>query len=137
MVQLCSIEQAVDDVLARLPAHIHMGMPLGLGKPNLFVNALYRRIAKLPERALTIYTALSLGRPPLGDGLQKRFLEPFIERVFGDYPELDFLAALRKDSLPSITHSNNSPHWRRWPSSSCNGCCNAWPSWRLTWLRQE
>jgi hypothetical protein len=34
MVQLCSIEQAVDDVLARLPAHIHMGLPLGLGKPN-------------------------------------------------------------------------------------------------------
>lgn len=104
MVQLCSIEQAVDDVLARLPAHIHMGMPLGLGKPNLFVNALYRRIAKLPERALTIYTALSLGRPPLGDGLQKRFLEPFIERVFGDYPELDFLADLRKDSLPKNIH---------------------------------
>lgn len=104
MVQLCSIEQAVDDVLARLPAHIHMGMPLGLGKPNLFVNALYRRIAKLPDRALTIYTALALGRPTLGDGLQKRFLEPFIERVFGDYPELDFLAALRKDSLPSNIH---------------------------------
>ena len=83
MVQLCSIEQAVDDVLARLPAHIHMGMPLGLGKPNLFVNALYRRIAKLPERALTIYTALSLGRPPLGDGLQKRFLYQLhrVERV--------------------------------------------------------
>lgn len=101
MVQLCSIEQAVDDVLARLPAHIHMGMPLGLGKPNLFVNALYRRIAKLPERALTIYTALALGRPTMGDGLQKRFLEPFIERVFGDYPELDFLADLHKDSLPN------------------------------------
>ena len=100
MVQLCSIEQAVDDVLERLPAHIHMGMPLGLGKPNLFVNALYRRIAKLPERALTIYTALSLGRPTMGDGLQKRFLEPFIERVFGDYPELDFLADLHKGSLP-------------------------------------
>ncbi|MCF5571080.1 acetyl-CoA hydrolase, partial [Pseudomonas sp. PA-3-11C] len=100
MVQLCSIEQAVDDVLERLPAHIHMGMPLGLGKPNLFVNALYRRIAKLPERALTLYTALSLGRPTQGDGLQKRFLEPFIERVFGDYPELDFLADLHRGSLP-------------------------------------
>lgn len=104
MVQLCSIEQAVDDVLERLPAHIHMGMPLGLGKPNLFANALYRRIAKLPERSLTIYTALSLGRPTLGDGLQKRFLEPFIERVFGDYPELDFLAALHKDNLPKNIH---------------------------------
>ncbi|MFO2461869.1 acetyl-CoA hydrolase [Pseudomonas sp. 15FMM2] len=104
MVQLCSIEQAVDDVLERLPAHIHLGMPLGLGKPNLFANALYRRIAKLPDRALTIYTALSLGRPPLGEGLQKRFLEPFIERVFGDYPELDFLADLHKDSLPANIH---------------------------------
>ncbi|MBV4498529.1 acetyl-CoA hydrolase [Pseudomonas sp. SWRI12] len=101
MVQLCSIEQAVDDVLERLPAHIHLGMPLGLGKPNLFANALFRRIAQLPERQLTIYTALSLGRPNLGDGLQKRFLEPFIERVFGDYPELDFLADLQRDSLPA------------------------------------
>lgn len=104
MVQLCSIEQAVDDVLARLPAHIHMGLPLGLGKPNHFVNALYQRIAQLPVRQLTIYTALCLGRPPLGDGLQKRFLEPFIERVFGDYPELDFLADLHRDSLPANIH---------------------------------
>lgn len=104
MVQLCSIEQAVDDVLARLPAHIHMGLPLGLGKPNPFVNALYQRIAQLPERQLTVYTALCLGRPPLGDGLQKRFLEPFVERVFGDYPELDFLADLHRESLPNNIH---------------------------------
>lgn len=101
MLQSCSIEHAVDEVLARLPQHIHLGMPLGLGKPNRFVNALYRRIAQLPERQLTIYTALSLGRPALGDGLQKRFLEPFVERVFGDYPELDFLADLRRDRLPA------------------------------------
>ncbi|EJM20944.1 acetyl-CoA hydrolase [Pseudomonas sp. GM18] len=104
MVQLCSIEQAVDDVLARLPAHIHMGLPLGLGKPNHFVNALYQRVAQLPERQLTVYTALCLGRPPLGDGLQKRFLEPFVERVFGDYLELDFLADLHRDSLPNNIH---------------------------------
>ncbi|HEK1686604.1 TPA: acetyl-CoA hydrolase/transferase family protein [Pseudomonas putida] len=96
----CSIDQAVDQVLARLPAHIHMGLPLGLGKPNAFVNALYARIRDLPERRLTIYTALSLGRPPLGDGLQRRFLAPFVERVFADYEELDYLADLRNDSLP-------------------------------------
>jgi len=29
-----SIEQAVDDVLARLPRNVHLGLPLGLGKPN-------------------------------------------------------------------------------------------------------
>lgn len=97
----CSIDQAVDQVLARLPAHIHMGLPLGLGKPNAFVNALYARIRSLPERRLTIYTALSLGRPPLGDGLQRRFLEPFVERVFADYEELDYLADLRNDTLPA------------------------------------
>ncbi|MGY4660922.1 acyl-CoA hydrolase [Pseudomonas chlororaphis] len=104
MVQSCSIERAVDEVLARLPAHIHMGMPLGLGKPNRFANALYRRIAQLPERQLTLYTALSLGRPPLGDGLQRRFLEPFIEQVFGDYPELDFLADLHRNQVPANIH---------------------------------
>ena len=100
MVQSCSIERAVDDVLARLPTHIHLGLPLGLGKANRFVNALYQRIKQLPERQLTIYTALSLGRPPLGDGLQRLFLEPFVERVFGDYIELDYLAELHRNSLP-------------------------------------
>lgn len=101
MTQRVSIDQAVEQVLARLPAHIHMGLPLGLGKPNAFVNALYARVRELPERQLTIYTALSLGRPPLGDGLQRRFLEPFIERVFADYEELDYLADLRNDTLPA------------------------------------
>ena len=101
MVQSCSIERAVDDVLARLPVHIHLGLPLGLGKANRFVNVLYQRIKLLPERQLTIYTALSLGRPPLGDGLQRRFLEPFIERVFSDYIELDYLADLHRNSLPA------------------------------------
>lgn len=96
----CSIEQAVEHALASLPAHIHMGLPLGLGKPNAFVNALYARVSELPERRLTIYTALSLGRPPLGDGLQRRFLEPFVERVFADYEELAYLADLLGDKLP-------------------------------------
>ena len=100
MVQSYSIERAVDDVLARLPTHIHLGLPLGLGKANRVVHALYQRIKLLPERRLTIYTALSLGRPPLGDGLQRLFLEPFVERVFGDYIELDYLADLHRNSLP-------------------------------------
>ncbi|MDR2307236.1 MAG: acetyl-CoA hydrolase [Paucimonas sp.] len=97
----CSIDQAVDQALALLPMHIHLGLPLGLGKPNAFVNALYVRVRDLPERRLTIYTALSLGRPPLGDGLQRRFLAPFVERVFADYEELAYLDDLRHDRLPS------------------------------------
>ena len=53
MVQPCSIERAVDDVLARLPIHIHLGLPLGLGKANRFVNALYQRIRQLPSANFT------------------------------------------------------------------------------------
>ncbi|OCR23574.1 acetyl-CoA hydrolase [Pseudomonas syringae] len=100
MPQSCSIDQAVAQVIAQLPAHIHMGIPLGLGKPNRFVNALYERIKQLPDRQLTIYTALSLGRPAVGEGLKERFLQPFLERVFDDYPELDYLVDLHRDSLP-------------------------------------
>lgn len=101
MPQSCSIDQAVAHVIAQLPTHIHLGIPLGLGKPNRFVNALYERIKQMPERQLTIYTALSLGRPPTGDGLQGRFLQPFLERIFDDYPELEFLNDLHNDSLPA------------------------------------
>ena len=104
MVQSCSIERTVDELLARLPAHIRLGTPLGLGKPNRLINALYQRIKGLPDRQLTIYTALSLGRPPLGDGLQQRFLEPFVERVFGDYIELDYLSDLRHNRMPDNIH---------------------------------
>ncbi|HZX52157.1 MAG TPA: acetyl-CoA hydrolase/transferase C-terminal domain-containing protein [Pseudomonas sp.] len=97
----CSIEQAVDRVLVELDGPIRLGLPLGLGKPNQWVNALYARLKQLPERQLVIYTALCLGRPPLGSGLSRRFLEPFVQRVYGDYPELDFLADLRRDCLPA------------------------------------
>jgi acyl-CoA hydrolase len=101
MTEVLSLERAVDVVLERLPAHVRLGLPLGLGKPNRFVNALYARIKTLPERQLTVYTALCLTRPSLGDGLQRRFLEPFVERVYGDYLELDFVADLAADALPA------------------------------------
>ena len=54
------IEAAVDAVLDRISGPIVLGLPLGIGKPNPFVNALYRRIKANPARRLTIITALSL-----------------------------------------------------------------------------
>jgi hypothetical protein len=53
---------AVDHVLDtdNLPGDIVLGIPLGIGKPNPFVNALYRRIKANPARRLRIITALSL-----------------------------------------------------------------------------
>jgi hypothetical protein len=68
-------------------------MPLGIGKPNPFVNALYQPHPD-PARRLTIVTALSLEA-----GRQERpgahFLAPLVERVFADYPDLDYVKDLR------------------------------------------
>lgn len=96
-----SVGEAVDEIIRRTGGVIKLGMPLGLGKPNRLVNELYRRAERDPDIQLTIYTALSLGRPRAGTDLEKRFLEPFVQRVFGDYEELDYLAAVGRDQLPA------------------------------------
>lgn len=91
---------AADEVIKRTSGEIRLGLPLGLGKPNRFVNALYQRASEDPSVQLEIYTALSLGRPAAGSGLEKRFLEPFSDRVFGDYEEPAYLAPMRRGQLP-------------------------------------
>ncbi|MPT20562.1 MAG: acetyl-CoA hydrolase/transferase family protein [Pseudomonas sp.] len=101
MPHTCTLEQAVDRVLSEIAGPIHLGLPLGLGKPNRWVNALYARVREMPERQLTIYTALCLARPRAAQDLQRRFLEPFVDRVYGNYPELDFLADLHGGKLPA------------------------------------
>ena len=98
--RISSAEQAVDRVLERVGGDIRLGLPLGLGKPNRFVNALYRRACEDPHIRLTIYTALSLGRPQAGSDMERRFLAPFVERVFGDYEELAYLRDLRAGKVP-------------------------------------
>ncbi len=95
-----SLEAAVDAVLDRIPGPIVMGIPLGIGKPNPFVNALYRRIKANPQRRLTIVTALSLVKPQGKSELERHFLEPLVERVFADYPDLDYVIDQRGAGLP-------------------------------------
>jgi acyl-CoA hydrolase len=95
-----TVASLIDAVLAHTGPKIVLGIPLGIGKPNPFVNALYRRVQANPELDLTIITALSLQKPHGSSELEKRFLEPFVDRVFGDYPDLDYLIAHRAGNLP-------------------------------------
>ncbi len=95
------IEAAVDAVLDRISGPVVLGLPLGIGKPNLFVNALYRRIKANPARKLTIVTALSLEKPVGKSDLERHFLEPLVARVFGDYPDLEYVKDLRGAGLPA------------------------------------
>ncbi|HBC18796.1 MAG TPA: acetyl-CoA hydrolase [Alcanivorax sp.] len=93
-------EQAVDYVIEQTGGEIRLAMPLGLGKPNRFVNALYARVEKDSSLSLDIYTALSLGKPGAGSDLEKRFLNPFADRLFGDYEELAYLKPQKRSALP-------------------------------------
>ena len=49
---------------------------------------------------LTIITALSLRAPRGRSDLERRFIEPFSRRVFGDYPELEYLRLIERQQLP-------------------------------------
>ncbi len=95
-----SIDAAVDYVLDTTPGDVVLGIPLGVGKPNPFVNALYRRIKASPERKLRIITALSLEKPVGKSELERNFLTPLVERVFADYPDLQYVKDLRGAGLP-------------------------------------
>ena len=97
---ISAIDAAVDHVLDRIPGDIVLGIPLGIGKPNPFVNALYRRIKGNPARRLRIVTALSLERPVGNSDLERHFLAPLVERVFADYPDLEYVKDLRGGKLP-------------------------------------
>lgn len=100
--QLESLDAAVEAVLTRIDGPLHVGAPLGLGKPHRLLNALYARIEREPARPLHLYTALSLDPPAGGKGLEARFLRPFVERHFGnDFPRLSYVQAMRRDALPA------------------------------------
>ncbi|HEY1142357.1 MAG TPA: acetyl-CoA hydrolase/transferase C-terminal domain-containing protein [Lysobacter sp.] len=100
--QFESLDEAIEAVLARVDGALHVGAPLGLGKPHRLLNALYARIERDPARPLHLYTALSLDPPSGGKGLEARFLRPFVERHFGnDFPRLAYVQALRRDALPA------------------------------------
>lgn len=92
---------AIADAIVRaVGPRIVLGLPLGLGKANHIVNALYERAAADPSIDLTIFTALSLEKPHYGNELERRFLQPVIERLFGGYPDLQYIKALRRGMLP-------------------------------------
>ncbi len=95
------VEQAVDLLCERLGSQIVLGLPLGLGKPVEFVNAVFARAQADPSLTLKILTALSLEKPTAGGGVEGAFLKPFADRVFAGVPDLDYMKALRAGRLPS------------------------------------
>jgi acyl-CoA hydrolase len=93
-------EAIADDIIREVGAKLVVGLPLGLGKANHIVNALFRRAVHDRSIHLTIFTALTLEKPTPSADLERRFIGPVIERLFGGYPDLDYAKALHAKTLP-------------------------------------
>ena len=97
-----ALDDAIDRMLIHGGRHLVVGAPLGLGKPNRVLNALYARIAGDPTRRLTLLSALSLARPRAKPGLERRFLSPFMARHFGTgYDDPAWFLTQQRDALPA------------------------------------
>ncbi len=115
MERLENPEAVVDRILARHGHDLRVALPLGLGKPVELINALTRRAVADPSISLQIFTALTLERPQPGSDMEKRFLEPALDRLFGRYPPFDYARMQHENSLPdniSVTEFFfQAPNW--------------------------
>ena len=97
-------DRVADAIINRVGKNLVLALPLGLGKANHVANALFARASNDSSIRLHIFTALTLEAPRGAPGLERRFVQPFAERVFAGYPELAYGAAQRAGTLaPNIT----------------------------------
>lgn len=96
-----NLDVVVEKIIQEVGPHLIVGAPLAAGKPNHLLNALYDRVKKDKNLKLTILTALSLQKPRGNSFFEKRFFEPLNERIFGNYPELDYVHDRQKNKLPA------------------------------------
>ncbi|OQY08166.1 MAG: hypothetical protein B6I22_01485 [Desulfobacteraceae bacterium 4572_123] len=87
-------------VIDTVGKNITLGMCLGLGKPNHFVNSLFKRAKEDHGLHLHLLTALSLEPPTWSSELERRFMEPLVQRVWNGYVNLDYITAVRTKKLP-------------------------------------
>jgi len=100
------VETCVEETLRKVGRRIALGTPLGLGKANHLVNEFFRRAREDAKIDLHIFTALTLARPPWKSELERRFLEPLGNGIFGGYPELAYVEPL-KPRMVTGEHTRN------------------------------
>src|SRR6202021_1396246 len=93
-------EAIAEDIIRDVGTNLVAGLPLGLGKANHIVNALYARAAADRAINLTFFSAVTLEKPKPSNLLERRFIGPVIERLFGAYPDLAYADALHAGALP-------------------------------------
>ena len=93
-------EAIAEDIIRDVGTNLVVGLPLGLGKANHVINALYARAVADRAINLTFFSALTLEKPRPSSLLERRFIAPVIDRLFGGYPDLTYASALHRGELP-------------------------------------
>src|SRR3982074_2819456 len=93
-------DDIAEDIIRDVGTNLVVGLPLGLGKANHVINALYARAAADRTISLTFFSALTLEKPKPSILLERRFMMPVIDRLFGGYPDLAYADALHAGALP-------------------------------------
>jgi hypothetical protein len=93
-------EAIAEDIIRDVGTNLVVGLPLGLGKANHVVNALYARAVADRAIKLTFLSALTLEKPKPTNLIEHRFIAPVIDRLFGGYPDLTYADALHAGALP-------------------------------------
>src|SRR4051812_16447728 len=89
-----------EDIIRDVGTTLVVGLPLGLGKANHIINALYQRALADRSIRLTFFSALTLEKPKPSSELEKRIINPVIQRLFEGYPDLAYANVLHKGELP-------------------------------------
>jgi acyl-CoA hydrolase len=92
--------KCAEAIIDRVGPALRLATPIGIGKPVLLLNALYRLVEADRRLRLTIFTGITLARPRYRTDLERRFVAPLLDRLFPSYPEPLYVAALREGRLP-------------------------------------
>ncbi|MCW7752966.1 hypothetical protein OOT00_03090 [Desulfobotulus sp. H1] len=97
---MADVEACVDAIIETVGRDVVLGMPLALGKSHHVTNALYARAKADPDMSLTILTALALEKPSPSSELERRMLEPMVDRIWKGVPDFDYMKDYRQGRLP-------------------------------------
>ncbi|MBT8080453.1 MAG: acetyl-CoA hydrolase [Gammaproteobacteria bacterium] len=99
--RLRSADEAADAVIDIVGKDIVLGVPIGIGKATHVVDALFARAQADQSISLTIFSGLSLEAPRGRSDMEKRFLEPLVDRLYSAWPTPAYVDAIRRQELPT------------------------------------
>lgn len=95
-----SAAELADAVIQAVGRQIVLGLPVGIGKALHVADALFARAIADDSITLSIFSGLTLETPHARRDLERRFLEPLVERLYAKWPTPAYAQALRRQQLP-------------------------------------